>query len=84
MGAPEAEGSLTGRVNKKLVRVEVDGSAALQAGAKLTSHGAEAGEVTSSVVSPRTGKVVALAYVRSQFAEAGSVLEAGEAAAVVT
>jgi folate-binding protein YgfZ len=62
-----------GRVNRKLVR---DGgretSEPLAPGAKLTAQGAEAGEVTSSVFSPRAGKVVALAYVRSQFAEPGN------------
>jgi aminomethyltransferase len=72
-----------GRVNRKLVRVEVETSSALAPGAKLTAQGAEAGEVTSSVFSPRAGKVVALAYVRSQFADPGTGLEAGQVAAVV-
>jgi folate-binding protein YgfZ len=52
-----------GRVNKKLMRVELDGSEAVAAGTKTKVDGADA-EVTSSVVSPATGKVVALAYVR--------------------
>lgn len=50
-----------GHVNKKLVRLELDGSEPPPPGAKLA---AEDGEVTSSVYSPELGKVVALAYVR--------------------
>jgi|SRR5271157_148324 len=72
-----------GRVNWKLVRVEIAASEPLPAGAALTSQGAEAGEITSSVFSPRAGKVVALAYVRSQFAEPGTALDSGQAAAMV-
>ena len=73
-----------GRVNWKLVRVEIAASEPLAPGARLTAQGAEAGEITSSVFSPRAGKVVALAYVRSQFAEPGTALDAGQAAALVT
>jgi folate-binding protein YgfZ len=53
-----------GHVNKKLMRVELDGSEPLAAGTKTTVDGAEA-EITSSVVSPASGRVVALAYVRN-------------------
>jgi aminomethyltransferase len=54
-------------------------------GTKLISEGKEAGEVTSSCVSPSLGKVVALAYVRREFAEAGTklVLASGVPAEVV-
>jgi aminomethyltransferase len=72
-----------GRVNRKLVRIEVETPEPLAPGTKLTVQGAEAGEITSSVFSPRAGKVLALAYVRSQFAESGTALEAGPAAAAV-
>jgi folate-binding protein YgfZ len=58
-----------GHVNKKLVRLEFEGSEPLPAGTKLTADSAEAGEVTSSIYSPEAGKVVALAYVRSQFVD---------------
>lgn len=58
-----------GHVNKKLVRVEFDAAASPAPGTKLTAGGADAGEVTSSVVSPESAKVVALAIVRAQFAE---------------
>jgi aminomethyltransferase len=73
-----------GRVNWKLVRVEIAASEPLSPGARLTAQGAEAGEVTSSVFSPRAGKVVALAIVRSQFADPGTALDAGQTAALVT
>jgi aminomethyltransferase len=52
-----------GHVNKKLVRLEIDGSEPAAPGAKLTVDGQEA-EITSSVYSPHFGKVIALAYVR--------------------
>jgi aminomethyltransferase len=52
-----------GRVNKKLVRLELDGSEPAAPGAKLVVDGKEA-EITSSVYSPHFGKVIALAYVR--------------------
>jgi tRNA-modifying protein YgfZ len=73
-----------GHVNKKLVRLEVAGAEPPAPGAKLTAAGAEAGEVTSSVYSPALGKAVALAYVRTPFAEAGKVLEVSGATAVVS
>jgi folate-binding protein YgfZ len=72
-----------GRVNWKLVRVEIEASAPVARGLKLTANGVEAGEVTSWVFSPRAAKVVALARVRSQFAEPGMALNAGQAAAKV-
>jgi len=35
------------------------------------------GEVTSSVNSPQSGKVIALAVVRTQFAEPGTLFDSG-------
>jgi aminomethyltransferase len=52
-----------GRVNRKLTRVVLEGGAVPAAGTKTTVDGAEA-EVTSAIVSPASGEVVALAYVR--------------------
>jgi len=43
-----------GHVNRQLVRLEFDGN-----------HAPEGAEITSSVISPSTGKTVALAYVRA-------------------
>jgi folate-binding protein YgfZ len=54
-----------GRVNKKLMRVVLEGDEAPAAGTKTTVDGAEA-EVTSAVVSPSSGEVIALAYVRQR------------------
>jgi folate-binding protein YgfZ len=72
-----------GHVNKKLVRLEIDGMEPLPRGAKALSHGAEAGEITSAVLSPRTGKVSALAYLRTQFAEPGTAVLVAEREAKV-
>jgi folate-binding protein YgfZ len=54
-----------GRVNKKLTRVVLEGGNAPAAGTKTSVDGAEA-EVTSAIVSPESGEVVALAYVRQR------------------
>src|SRR5664279_4699638 len=54
-----------GRVNKKLMRVVLEGGEVPAPGTKTTVDGAEA-EVTSAVVSPSSGEVVALAYVRQR------------------
>jgi len=47
---------------------------------KLLASGKEAGDLTSAVISPRFG-AIALAYVRSAFAEPGSVVGVAETAA---
>ncbi len=52
-----------GHVNRKLVRLELEGGAPPEPGAKTTFEGNEA-EITSAIVSPASGRVVALAYVR--------------------
>ena len=54
-----------GHVNKKLTRVVVAGAAVPDAGTKTMVDGAEA-EVTSAILSPASGEVVALAYVRQR------------------
>jgi folate-binding protein YgfZ len=66
-----------GHVNKKLVRLRIAASAPPAAGSRLSANGAEAGEITSAVVSPDSGEVAALAYVRASFAEPGTELDAG-------
>lgn len=69
-----------GHVNKKLVRLEIEGGEPLPAGAKVS----DTGEITSSIYSPAAGKVVALAYVRTPQAEPGATLEVeGRAARVM-
>lgn len=54
-----------GRVNRKLTRVVLAGGEVPAAGTKTTVEGADA-EVTSAVLSPASGEVVALAYVRQR------------------
>ncbi len=67
-----------GHVNKKLVRLEIAGAVPPPAGTKATANAVNpadsAGEVTSAVYSPRSGKIAALAYLRTQFAEPGTVV----------
>jgi folate-binding protein YgfZ len=70
-----------GHINKKLVRVESDSPIA--PGTKLTAGGGEVGEVTSAVVSPQSGKAIALAIVRTASTEPGTVLDAGTVQATV-
>jgi folate-binding protein YgfZ len=53
-----------GRVNKKLQRVELEGSEPPAPGAKLQVEGRDA-EITSAIYSPHFGKVIAMAYVRA-------------------
>ncbi|HEY1337290.1 MAG TPA: glycine cleavage T C-terminal barrel domain-containing protein [Bryobacteraceae bacterium] len=67
-----------GHVNKQLARVEADAAEALAPGTKLTAESGDAGEITSSVWSPRFSKVIALAFVRAPFAESGKALQAGD------
>jgi aminomethyltransferase len=71
-----------GRVNRLLVKLEVEGEAPLAGGTKITAGAAEAGEITSSTFSPALGKVVALAYLRAQYAGDRTVLQAGGRAVV--
>ena len=54
-----------GRVNKKLMRMVLETAEVPAPGTKTTVDGAEA-EVTSAIVSPSSGEVVALAYVRQR------------------
>lgn len=72
-----------GRVNRLLVKLEVEGLALLAGGTKVTAGAGDAGEITSSAFSPALGKVVALAYVRAQYAADGTVLQVGGRAAAV-
>jgi glycine cleavage system aminomethyltransferase T len=67
-----------GHVNKKLVRIEMNAADPIAAGTKLTAAGAVVGEVTSSVTSPQSGRLIALAVVRTQFAEPGMQLDSGK------
>jgi folate-binding protein YgfZ len=76
-----------GRINRKLMGLRLDGTTAAQPGAKLAHPGrADAGTITSSVVSPRFGPI-ALGYVHRTVFAPGTALtvhdSAGDRAATV-
>ena len=60
------------QIHRVLRRLEIDTSEPPAAGTKLKSGDADAAEIASAVFSPALGKTVALAYVRTQFAEPGT------------
>lgn len=66
-----------GHVNKLLVRLELETGDPIPPGTKLTADGKEAGEITSSIQSPQSGCVAALAIVRMPYAQSGARLQAG-------
>jgi folate-binding protein YgfZ len=71
------------QIHRILRRIEIDTPEPLAAGTKLKSGDTDAAEIASDVFSPALGKVVALAYVRTPFAEPGTKLTAGVAQATV-
>jgi folate-binding protein YgfZ len=72
------------QIHRVLRRLEIDMLEPPAAGTKLTSRSADAAEIVSSAFSPALAKVVAMAYVRVQFAEPGSELQLGDALVHVT
>jgi tRNA-modifying protein YgfZ len=73
-----------GHVNKKLVRLEIEGTEPPPPRTKAIANAAEVGEITSAVHSLQSGAVAALAYLRTQFAAPGTdVLVAERKARVV-
>jgi len=71
------------QIHRVLRRLEIDTSELLAPGTKLKSGEADAAEIASAVFSPALGKTVALAYVRTQFAEPGTRLVLGQTSAHV-
>jgi folate-binding protein YgfZ len=65
------------QIHRVLRRLEIDSGDPPAAGTKLKSGDADAAEIASAVFSPALGKTVALAYVRTQFAESGTRLALG-------
>ena len=63
------------QIHRVLRRLEIDTSEPPAAGTKLKSGDADAAEIASAVFSPALGKTVALAYVRTQFADPGTQIE---------
>jgi folate-binding protein YgfZ len=66
------------QIHRVLMPLEIEGTEPPAPGTKLG-----AAEITSAAYSPASGKVVALAYVRSEFAKPGAVLELNGRQAVV-
>jgi folate-binding protein YgfZ len=68
-----------GHVNRKIVGLSFPDSRIPGAGAPVTVDGKEAGRITSTVVSPASGRGIALAFVRREHWEPGTaVLVGGE------
>jgi len=67
-------------IHRVLRRLEVDSPDTPAAGGKLKPPDGQAdgGEIASAAFSPALGKVAALAYVRTQFAEPGTALRLGD------
>jgi folate-binding protein YgfZ len=63
-----------GHVNKKLCGLLLNGLVVALPGDRLHSSHKEAGAITSSVVSPRLGRPIALGYVAKEFWEPGTIL----------
>jgi folate-binding protein YgfZ len=63
-----------GRVNKQLVRLEVETRDPVAPRSKLMSDGREAGFITSAAFSPGLGKVASLGYANREFAKEGTKL----------
>jgi tRNA-modifying protein YgfZ len=59
-----------GQVHRVLLPIRLEGTQAPEPGTKLTASDKMAGEITSAVFSPGLGEVRALAYVRTEAAEA--------------
>jgi aminomethyltransferase len=72
-----------GRVNRRLVRLEIEGEAEVAPGSKVMAGEKEGGEVTSSVYSPRAGQAIAMAYLRAEYLETGTALSVSGRAAKV-
>jgi folate-binding protein YgfZ len=72
------------QIHRVLRRLEIDTSRPPEAGTKLKSGDADAAEIASAVFSPALGKTVALAYVRTQFAEPGTKIVLDGISGIVT
>ncbi len=66
------------QIHRVLRAIQIESPEAPAAGTKMTFNEAPAGEIASSVFSPALGKTVALAYVRTPYAEPGAMLSIGD------
>jgi glycine cleavage system aminomethyltransferase T len=71
-------------VNRLLTVLEIDATEALPKGAKILANGKEAGEITSSAVSPATGRAIAFGTLRADALTPGKTLSVAEAAITAT
>ena len=71
------------QIHRVLMPLVIDTDHPPAPGTKLQADGADRAEITSAAFSPRLGKVVALAYVRTEQAQPGSVLHLGDRKAEV-
>ena len=71
------------QIHRTLRPIEIESTEVPAAGTKLKVGDADAAEIASAVFSPRLGKVVALAYVRTPYMEPGMELLLGSAPARV-
>jgi tRNA-modifying protein YgfZ len=71
------------QIHRVLRRVEIDTTEPPAAGTKLKSGDGDAAEIASAVFSPALGVTVALAYVRTAFAEPGTEIALGGISASV-
>ncbi|HEY4365212.1 MAG TPA: glycine cleavage T C-terminal barrel domain-containing protein [Bryobacteraceae bacterium] len=71
------------QIHRVLRRLELDTAEPPAAGVKLKSGDADAAEIVSAAFSPALGKVVAMAYVRTPFAEPGTALSLDHTSAMV-
>ena len=65
------------QIHRVLMPLQIEGTELPPAGTKLQVEGRDAAEITSSAYSPALGKVVALAYVRSEHANPGVAMDLG-------
>ncbi|HEY3151191.1 MAG TPA: glycine cleavage T C-terminal barrel domain-containing protein, partial [Candidatus Binatia bacterium] len=77
-----------GHVNRKLCGLTLEGSQPAESGTPLYAAEKEVGHITSSVVSPRLRRVIALGYVHRDFWQPGTELsihrDGSKAGATVT
>lgn len=72
-----------GQVHRLLSSLRIETTEPPVAGTELTAEGSKAGEITSAAFSPALGLVVALGYVRDEYARPETQLRCGAAAAIV-
>jgi aminomethyltransferase len=63
------------QIHRVLMPLQIEGTESPQPGTKLQIDGRDMAEITSAAYSPAVGEVVALAYVRTEHANPGAVLD---------